>query len=545
MSSSLPRPDSYWVRPGRLLAGEYPGDASGEAARGKLNALLDQGVDCFIDLTNPGELLPYEPLLRELATARGLDVEYQRMPIRDFGVPDEPARMAAILDALDSALATGRTPYVHCWGGVGRTGTVVGCHLARHGFAGDAALARLAELWPQMTKSHVRPHTPETEEQREYIRAWREPSAAGTSRTGEALRATPRPSRRDREHFRGCLLGGAVGDALGAPVEFLSLTEIRARFGAEGIRDYVAAYGRVGAVTDDTQMTLFTGEGLLRAAVRGNERGICHPPSIVHHAYVRWLYTQGETTRSDRPRLWEDSRPDGWLVTLPELHARRAPGNTCLSALHEEDFGTPDRPINDSKGCGGVMRVAPVGLMLSVDAFGLGCETGAITHGHPSGFLSAGFLAETIRGIIDGAGLPESIARALHTLEKQPRHEETSSAVRRALELAQSRPATAETVESLGGGWVGEEALAISLYCALAAGGDFEAGIRLAVNHGGDSDSTGAITGNILGALLGEGAIPQRWLGKLELRREIECMADDLLTGYHDDDAWRARYPGW
>jgi ADP-ribosyl-[dinitrogen reductase] hydrolase len=93
--------------------------------------------------------------------------------------------------------------------------------------------------------------------------------------------------------IRGCLLGGAVGDALGAPVEFLSLAEIRRRFGPDGIRDYAHAYGRLGAITDDTQMTLFTAEGLLRAWVRGTVKGLYHPPGVIHHAYLRWLVTQG------------------------------------------------------------------------------------------------------------------------------------------------------------------------------------------------------------------------------------------------------------
>jgi ADP-ribosylglycohydrolase len=108
--------------------------------------------------------------------------------------------------------------------------------------------------------------------------------------------------------IRGCLLGGAVDDAFGAPVEFLSLQQIRHRFGPDGIRNYARAYGRKGAVTDDTQMTLFTAEGLLRATMRMSERGICHPPSVVHHAYLRWLLTQHE-----RPTDHVEIRTDGWL----------------------------------------------------------------------------------------------------------------------------------------------------------------------------------------------------------------------------------------
>ena len=132
----------------------------------------------------------------------------------------------------------------------------------------------------------------------------------------------------DVSHFRGCLLGGAVGDALGAPVEFMSLEEIRGRFGPLGVTGFADGAWPAGSITDDTQMTLFTAEGLLRAQVRGALKGIVHPPSVVDHAYARWLHTQG----GHSPRWREDSY-DGWLVDLPQLHARRAPGGTCLSAL--------------------------------------------------------------------------------------------------------------------------------------------------------------------------------------------------------------------
>jgi ADP-ribosylglycohydrolase len=348
--------------------------------------------------------------------------------------------------------------------------------------------------------------------------------------------------------FRGCLLGGAIGDALGGTLEFLTARQIRERYELP-ITTFVGKTGRViGAITDDTQMTLFTAEGILRAAVRADERGICHPPAVVHHAYVRWLWTQGERSRSQWPRLWENREnggPDGWLAHLPALHARRAPGNTCLDALRGERMGTREEPLNDSKGCGGVMRIAPVGLLPRGDAFEVGCELAALTHGHPSGYLGAGVLALLIRRIMEGAELRASLEEALDVLERQPRHEETSRALHGAIAAAEARPATAGTVESLGAGWVAEEALAIGVYCALAAGDDFAEGVRLAVNHSGDSDSTGAITGNLLGARLGESAIPQPWLAELELRREIEAIADDLLLDYQGQPAWWERYPGW
>jgi len=327
-----------------------------------------------------------------------------------------------------------------------------------------------------------------------------------------------------RDRVRGCLLGGAVGDALGAPVEFLRLPEIRARFGPAGIRDLAPAYGRLGAITDDTQMTLFTAEGLLLAWRRYSLRGICHPPSMMHAAYLDWLRTQGEAPGFAAPGI-------GGLAALPEMNSRRAPGNTCLSALLAATrLGEPAR--NDSKGCGGVMRVAPCGLLAThpaspAEAFRLGCEAAALTHGHPSGILASGHFAATIAALRGGAALAPALDAADAVLAGREGAAETVAALAAARALAARGRPTPEALESLGGGWVAEEALAIAVACALVAE-DFADGVRLAVNHSGDSDSTGAIAGNLLGLLWGEGAIPPDWLEALELRAEIAAVADAL-----------------
>lgn len=351
---------------------------------------------------------------------------------------------------------------------------------------------------------------------------------------------TPRP-RDTREHFAGCILGGAVGDALGAPVEFVSLDGIRRKFGPHGIRDLHPAHGKLGAITDDTQMTLFTAEGLLRADNRVRQRGFCSPPAVVYHAYLRWLETQGEQPRYPFPEV-----RSGWLIELSDLYASRAPGNTCLSALRSGTMGTVDSPINHSKGCGGVMRIAPVGLA-DQDPFRLACAIAAITHGHPSGYLAAGFFAAAIASVMAGESLERAVKTAREQLQAWPHHEECLAAVDAAVRLAREAPPTPETVERLGGGWVAEEALAIALFCALTTE-RFEDGVVLAVNHSGDSDSTGAMTGNLLGALLGESAIPARWLEPLELRKEIATLADDLFRHFgHGGILERGdavRYPG-
>jgi ADP-ribosyl-[dinitrogen reductase] hydrolase len=336
--------------------------------------------------------------------------------------------------------------------------------------------------------------------------------------------------------FAGCLLGGAAGDALGAAVEFMTLPDIRVRYGPRGIVDFAEIYGRVGAITDDTQMTLFTAEGLIRAAAAHLAGTLDDPLRVIHRAYLRWLHSQAQI--SDH-QDFEDAI-DGWLIRIPTLHSRRAPGNTCLSALARAQAGTCDRPINDSKGCGGVMRVAPVGLW-GQDPFELGCRVAALTHGHPTGYLAAGVLASIIAYVVGDATIENAVTRTMD--EQRPvLNDELKIALDRAIDAAAVGPGSAETVESLGEGWVAEEALAIAIYCSLVAD-DLVTGVRLAVNHGGDSDSTGSITGNILGAAHGPGSIPEHWLEALELRDEISEIARDLATAHAGLLPDPSRYP--
>ncbi|MBC8017872.1 MAG: ADP-ribosylglycohydrolase family protein [Verrucomicrobia bacterium] len=360
-------------------------------------------------------------------------------------------------------------------------------------------------------------------------------------------------SRNEAAHFTGCLLGGAVGDVLGRPVEFEEMGEIREHFGWRGIVDMVPGEAGLYEITDDTQMTLFTGEGLLRAwATARNGGGVPDFAAAVKRSYLSWLTTQGEyaVTASSQKSC------DGWLLTVEGLHRRRAPGNTCLSALREGTLSENGIAGNTSKGCGGVMRAAPAGLQASRInrgdgantarlAFEIGCATAALTHGHPSGYYPAGILAAVIATIVTGGSIEEGIRISLGFLDGRIGSKETIDAVESALALWQDQSVepSPESIDSLGGGWVGEEALAISLYCALVAGGDFMRGVRLAVNHSGDSDSTGSITGNILGALLGEQSIPWDWLNRLELADVIRQIGRDLFTSFVRTDSWLRRYP--
>jgi ADP-ribosyl-[dinitrogen reductase] hydrolase len=353
------------------------------------------------------------------------------------------------------------------------------------------------------------------------------------------------------ERLRGSLIAGACGDALGAPLEFLTGAEIRARFGPQGPAEFVRGPYPLGAVTDDTQMTLFTAEGMIRARTRACLHGLCHPPGVVRHAYLRWLHCQGEPVH-DRVREGVEHWPDGWLVEQPFLHHARSPGTTCLSALRDPREGTPQEPLNHSKGCGAVMRMAPAAVLdlFREDAFRSGCEFGALTHGHPTGYLAAGFLAATLARLLAGERLSQALDAATVRLRACPRHEETLAAVEMARRAAAAPgPPSADRVTSLGAGWVAEEALAIGVYCALVAP-DVLTGLRLAVTHGGDSDSTGSIAGNLLGAIHGPDAVPATLRERVEGRDVIERVAADLAAHFLEqrpgiEEADGDRYPGW
>ena len=363
-------------------------------------------------------------------------------------------------------------------------------------------------------------------------------------------------AERYRSRVRGCLLGGAIGDALGGPIEFWTTEQIRAVCGAHGVRGYLPAGSSGPAlITDDTQMTLFTVEGLIRAGIR-RDRGLGLTVSVVHAAYDTWLDTQL------LPMPAPDAR--GLLARQPWLYARRAPGSTCLTALTDARRGGEripqygDMAANNSKGCGGVMRSAPFGLVPPESApadwfLDAAAEAAGYTHGHPTGRLASGALASIVHHLVAGADLDAALDATLELLSHHDHHEETSAALRAARNLART---TRADVEQLGGGWVAEEALAIAVYAALRHPLPAQVldALSVAVTHSGDSDSTGAICGNILGAWHGETALPPELAFRVEGRATILELADDLvleftqphrLHGDHGPDTgWTQRYLG-
>ena len=361
-----------------------------------------------------------------------------------------------------------------------------------------------------------------------------------------------------KEVFQGCLLGGAIGDALGAPIEFLSLEQILQIFGSSGVTEFVEFSSGEGVFTDDTQMTLFTAEGLLRAEHRATLRGIngaLH--QITFDSYLRWLLTQSDSYFQVQQKTEEANRLySGWLLTREELFSCRAPGNTCLRALRNGKMGTMKNPINNSKGCGTIMRMAPVGLMLSNNpdrAFSEGCHLSALTHGHASGYLSGGFFAALIAFLVNGDDVKTAIWKCMKILDLHSNHDEVKDSVLKmfsVLDDVRGRNLKPEDLEKLGGGWVAEEALAISLLCVSKYENDFEKGVIAAVNHSGDSDSIGAITGNVLGVINGLDSIPQRWKSNLQGASIVLEVAENLAIGVkgnslEPDDDWWYKYPGY
>lgn len=358
---------------------------------------------------------------------------------------------------------------------------------------------------------------------------------------------------RQLDKIRGSLVGGAVGDALGYPVEFICSYEgIQKRYGENGITRldttlwWLPDEEKSGKawISDDTQMTLFTACGLLNAKAQGKA-----PKYAICEAYLEWYYTQ-VGRKSSRHK-------DCWIGDVPELNNRRAPGNTCMTAL--QDILRGKDPYNNSKGCGGIMRTAPVALYGAVwrdtpegeplegrisnikDVDMLAADAAEITHQHPLGWLSSALEAHVIYRIMQKdcptvddfkAYLSEGYDMLLSLYPNEGAGiTQLRALTYKALGLVGSSASDVDNIEAIGEGWVAEETLAIAVYCAVKYFDNFEKAIIASVNHKGDSDSTGAVTGNILGAVAGYDAIPEFFKTDLELHDVILHVADDLWRG--------------
>ncbi|WP_449373347.1 ADP-ribosylglycohydrolase family protein [Arthrobacter psychrolactophilus] len=343
---------------------------------------------------------------------------------------------------------------------------------------------------------------------------------------------------------QGTLMGGALGDAFGYLVEFDSLAEIAAKYGPALLLDLSQAHGTA-HFSDDTQMTLYTLDGLLDVLEWANNGVSADINACQWLAYLRWLKTQGIEAAEHAP-----AQSARWIDAQSVLHHQRHPGNACVSGLATGDMGTIFRPVNlDSKGCGTVMRSAPYGLLPNIDAetiYKISSEGASLTHGHPAARQSSAAFSWLIHALVmGGLNLREAATSARDRAVAEPKADaELLARLEAALTLSAHDAGHLHgdsLTDALGLGWVAEEALAVALYSVLATEAaavspvaNFLAAIRLATNHSGDSDSTASIAGNILGAFYGEAALPPSWLTMAEapiLIRHLGAEFIKLTTG--------------
>jgi ADP-ribosyl-[dinitrogen reductase] hydrolase len=467
-NEALPLGNYYWALPGKLLAGEHPAGASPELTRTRLASLIASGVSCFIDLTHPEEQPDYAAQLPDT-------VQYFRMPLPDHGTPAAPAQMAEILDCLRAALHEGRTVYLHCRAGIGRTGMAIGCLLAETGHGGEVALEELNRLWQQSARSRQWVSIPETDAQSDYVRTW--------SRTAEAFDplldpATLAAVRGVRERYLGALLGLAVGDALGVTTQFRRpgrFTPLGDMLGG-GSFDLPR-----GAWSDDTAMSLCLAESLL-------ERGGFEARDQVAR-YRRW---QKEGYLSATGQCVGISA--GTARALGRAQWRRQ----SFSGSHDPDALDPE-PLS---------RVPVVVLYYFADreaALAQSAEAARTTCQAPLVLDACRALAAALHAAVAGADKPQILAAA------------------EALVGHTGRPS------ALGQEGSAPAALAAALDC-FARTHNFRDAVLAAANLGGAADVVAGAAGALAGAHYTAGAIPTMWRNSLMKLQLLESFADRLLT---------------
>ncbi|MGP4016395.1 ADP-ribosylglycohydrolase family protein [Saccharopolyspora sp. 5N708] len=379
-----------------------------------------------------------------------------------------------------------------------------------------------------------------------------EPPAPSTTDYRTGLTAVPRLAA-SRDRFLGAVLGCAVGEALGMPIAADGWDEIRSRHGADGLTDYIPAGHPSGRLGSDTQLLLFSLEGTIRANVSRRTTGTEDPTRHIQHAYQRWLHTQHLSwPRAAGEFLRGTPVPDGWLVGQRALFQTRNPGRTMMRTLiafakGQQPMGTPENPVSDSQGSSAIMRAVPAALWSNdpAEVFHVGTNTAALTHGHPTAWLSAGTLAFLVSRLMNGEPLAAAVDAALEQLAPHTGHEEVSRRITTAVRLARSgRIPPGDLERSIGTGATAAEALGIGLYAALVCDGDFDAALPVAVNHSGNSATTGAVCGSLIGAASGAERIPERWTSELELYDVIERLAHDAVLEFGPrPPTWTDRYP--
>jgi ADP-ribosyl-[dinitrogen reductase] hydrolase len=492
-----PLPNTYWVVPGRVLAGEHPTGRTPDETRERVERLLAAGITSFIDLTFPEELEPYD---HELP----VDVEYLRKPIRDHGIPVRPEHMADILGCILHFLRTNRTVYVHCRAGIGRTGTVMGCLLAESGVQGDQALEQLNQLWVKCKRSSSWPSVPETDDQINYIRKWKPgllQSLFGVGASTKTAGADPLldpdtlfAARNLRDRFHGALLGLAIGDALAAATQYRkpgSFTPVGDLIGGGPFEM------PRGAWTDDTAMALCLAESLLE------REGFDARDQV--ERYTRWRQNGHLSSTGQCVGITANT-----VKALSMAQWRRQ----VFSGSHDPNQLDPEV----------LSRVAPVvafyfatpaeALQFSSDASRTTCQA-------PSAVDSCRLLAAMLYMALSGKA-KEQILRPTPDLIDL-------ASLRPNVEPLVQRSAFGRGLAAVTAGETTPEVLEAAMW-AFRTTDNFRDGALKAANLGGNCDVVAAVYGQLAGAHYGVAAIPATWRNSLTAKDLIEGFADRLLA---------------
>ena len=342
------------------------------------------------------------------------------------------------------------------------------------------------------------------------------------------------------DRFKGVMLGLAIGDAFGYPIELMDYDSICERFEKKGCLD-LAVSKRTGTAlfTDDTQLSLFTADGLLWAHSAGADDGQVNYEDYIFLAYQVWLYTQTKTVAGKEYAWLFDPNQNAYKLRLLKakgLYKKRTADTKNIDALlkiRNMAYGTPEHPLNDNKDNGAVKRSAPIGLYYYNDtrkAFDIGCRAAAITHGNPVAYISAGCYAAIIAEIVSGAEIEDAVKTVIELLGSVSEGEVLRKTLKYALDLVNNPeidPMSA--VRKMGYGFEAYEALAIAVYCAVLHFESPRYAIQLAANHDGASDTCASMAGAMLGAYFGEQGFPKGWVEKLQYKNLISAVADKML----------------
>ena len=476
-----PLAESYWVIPDRLLAGKHPGGRNEREVERRLGVLLQAGFDAFVDLTEPGELPAYDGYLPA-------SVRYFRRPIPDHGVPRAPEHMAEILAEIESGLNSGRRIYVHCRAGIGRTGTVVACHLVEGGLGGEAALLKLNELWQQNERAASWPDVPETREQSDFVRDWG--ARADPTRAPAVMDA----ARSLRDRFQGALIGLAVGDALAAHTQFRKPGTFAPVGDLLGGGPFELPRG---AWTDDTAMALLLAESL------AEREGFDALDQV--QRYARWQREgYGSAT--------------GQCVGI-SANVARSLANALYKRQPFAGSHDPDQLDKDP-----LSRVAPVVMFFLADAptaIARAAEAARVTAQAPLVLDCVRLFAAMLHAALSGRDRAE-------VLRPPRRLWETPTTRPEVVALADGTLSRRDPAQITGGGGI-LQALEAALW-AFERSASFREGALFAANLGRDCDVVAAVHGQLAGAYHGVSAIPGIWRNSLMKQEVVIDRADRLLT---------------